>query len=110
MVEKLTQKEQALVRSEAYAAALEALIGLGYESEIVKKGAILTKGDGQYIRVCISYCDPTKFDVEAERAEYKEACDKRAAKAEERAEKAREKAEKAAARAAAKAAKEADAQ
>ena len=94
-VEKLTQAEQAVLRSEAYEAALTALTNIGYTSEVVKKGAVITKDGEQYLRIQISYCNPEKFDLDAERAEYAESLAKRAERAEKAAEKARAKANKA---------------
>ena len=98
-VEKLTQAEQAVLRREAYEAAITALTNIGYTSEVVKKGAVITKDGEQYLRIQISYCNPEKFDLEGERAEYAEALAKRAEKAEAAAEKARAKAAKAQAKA-----------
>ena len=95
MAEKLKVVEQAEIRSNLYKIALGALQNEGMETEVVSKGAIIHLDDGQFARVQISYCDPTKFDLEKERADYQTKLEKRAERAEKAAAKAREKAERA---------------
>lgn len=95
MAEKLKVAEQAEIRANLYKVALGALQTEGMETEVVSKGAIVHLDNGQYARVQISYCDPTKFDLEKERAEYQGKLEKRAERAEKAAAKAREKAERA---------------
>lgn len=95
MAEKLSMAKQAVLRSEAYDAAITALANIGYTSEVVKKGAVITKDGEQYLRIQISYCNPDKFNLDGERAEYANVLNKRAERAEKSAQKAKEKAEKA---------------
>jgi hypothetical protein len=95
MANKLKVAEQAEIRANLYKIALGAMQESGMETEVVSKGAIVHLEDGQFARVQISYCDPTKFNLEKERAEYQEKLNKRAERAEKAAAKAREKAERA---------------
>lgn len=99
MVEKMSVKQSNEVRSMLYDMTLG---GLPYKSERIVKGALIHLDDGQFARLTISICDPTKFDLETAREEYAAKLEKQAALAAERAEKARIKAEKAAAKEAAK--------
>ena len=94
-MEKLKVAEQAEIRANLYKIALGALQENGMETEVVSKGAIVHLDNGQFARVQISYCDPTKFDLATEREEYQTKLDKRAERAEKAAQKAREKAERA---------------
>lgn len=108
MVEKMSQKDQAIVRSHLYEVALNAIVQDGKETEVIADGALIHLGDGQFAKLKVSVCDATKFDLEATRAEYQEKLAKQAELAQKRAEAAAEKARKAAEREAAKAAKEAE--
>lgn len=108
MTEKMSVKDQAVVRSHLYEVALNAIVQDGKETEVISDGALIHLGDGQFAKLKISVCDPTKFDLEATRAAYQEKLAKQAELAQKRAEAARIKAEKAAAKEAAKAAKEAE--
>ena len=111
MAEKMSVKDQVVVRSHLYEVALNAVVQDGKETEVIADGALIHLGDGQFAKLKISICDATKFDLEATRAEYQEKLAKQAELAEKRAEAARikaEKAEKKAAKEAAKAAKEAE--
>lgn len=108
MAEKFSVAKQTEVRGELYDIVLSALNSNGYETETVSKGSLINLGEGQYARVQVSYCDPTKFDIEAERTAYSEKLAAAAARKEAQAQKAREKAEKAAAKAAKAAAKDAE--
>lgn len=105
-MEKMSTKLQATTRATLYEAALESIVNLGYESEIVAKGALVRDTDGNYFRIQISYCTPDKFDLEGERAAYREKLDKAAEAAAKKAAAMEEKARKAEERAAKKAAKE----
>jgi hypothetical protein len=95
MADKLKVAEQAEIRADLYKIALGALQENGMETEVVSKGAIIHLVNGQYARMQISYCDPTKFNLEKERLDYQDKLDKRAERAEKAAQKAREKAERA---------------
>lgn len=110
MAEKMSVKDQAVVRSHLYEVALNAIVQDGKETEVISDGALIHLGDGQFAKLKISVCDPTKFDLEATRVRYQEKLTKQAELAEKRAEAAAEKARKAAEREAAKAAKEAEAE
>ena len=105
MAEKISVKDQAIVRSHLYEVALNAIVQDGKETEVIADGALIHLGDGQFAKLKISVCDATKFDLEATRAEYQEKLAKQAELAQKRAEAAAEKARKAAEREAAKAAK-----
>ena len=96
MAEKLTVKEQREIRSQLYKIALGAIQEQGNETEVVSKGALVHLPNGQFARVQISYCDPTKFNLENERAEYKEKLEAAAERADRAAQRAKEKAERAA--------------
>lgn len=106
-IEKMSVKDQAVVRSHLYEVALNAIVQDGKETEVIADGALIHLGDGQFAKMKISICDATKFDLEATRAEYQEKLAKQAELAQKKAEAAAEKARKAAEREAAKAAKEA---
>lgn len=105
MAEKMSVKDQAIIRSHLYEVALNAIVQDGKETEVIADGALIHLGDGQFAKLKISVCDATKFDLEATRAEYQEKLAKQAELAQKRAEAAAEKARKAAEREAAKAAK-----
>lgn len=107
-IEKMSVKDQAVVRSHLYEVALNAIVQDGKETEVIADGALIHLGDGQFAKLKISVCDATKFDLEATRAEYQEKLAKQAELAQKRAEAAAEKARKAAEREAAKAAKAAE--
>lgn len=107
MSEKMSVKDQAIVRSHLYEVALNAIVQDGKETEVISDGALIHLGDGQFAKLKISVCDASKFDLEATRAEYQEKLAKQAEMAQKRAEAAAEKARKAAEKEAAKAAKEA---
>ena len=94
MADKLKVAEQAEIRANLYKIALGAMQENGMETEVVSKGAIVHLENGQFARVQISYCDPTKFNLEEERTDYQEKLNKRAERAERAAMKAREKAER----------------
>ena len=108
MAEKMSVKDQAVVRARLYEVALNAIVGEGYQTEVVADGALIHLGDGQYAKMKISVCDASKFNLEDVRAEYQEKLEKQAELAQKRAEAAAEKARKAAEREAKKAAKEAE--
>lgn len=108
MAEKMSVKDQAVVRSNLYEVALNAIVQNGMETEVVADGALIHLGDGQFAKMKISVCDATKFDLEATRVAYQEKLAKQAELAQKRAEAARVKAEKAAAKEAAKTPKEAE--
>ena len=99
-MEKMSMAKQAEVRKELYEKALSSLAVAGYPTETIKGGALIDLGDGQYAKLSISICDPTKFDLEQTRADYQESVAKAAERAEAKAQRMREKAEKAAAKAA----------
>ena len=105
MAEKMSVKDQAIVRSHLYEVALNAIVQDGKETEVIADGALIHLGDGQFAKLKISVCDATKFSLDAARADYQE---KQAELARKRAEAAAIKAEKAAAKEAAKAAKESE--
>lgn len=108
MAEKMSVKEQSVVRSHLYEIALGAIVGDGKETEVISDGALIHLGDEQYAKLKISVCDATKFDLQAVRDEYQEKLRKQAEAAEKRAEAAAEKARKAEEKAARKAEKEAE--
>lgn len=107
MSEKMSVKDQAIVRSHLYEVALNAIVQDGKETEVISDGALIHLGDGQFAKLKISVCDASKFDLEATRTKYQEKLAKQAKAAQEKAEAAAEKARKAAEKEAAKAAKEA---
>ena len=108
-MEKMSVKDQAIVRARLYEVALGAVVNEGMQTEVVSDGALIHLGDGQYAKMKISVCDATKFSLEDERAKYQEKLDKQAELAQKRADVAAEKARKAAEREARKAAKVAEA-
>lgn len=108
MAEKMSVKDQAIVRSHLYEVALNAIVQDGKETEVIADGALIHLGDGQFAKLKVSVCDATKFDLEATRAEYQEKLAKQAELAQKRAEAAAEKARKAEERQRAKEAKEAE--
>ena len=105
MAEKMSVKDQAIVRSHLYEVALNAIVQDGKETEVIADGALIHLGDGQFAKLKISVCDATKFDLDATRADYMEKLAKQAELARKRAAAAAEKERKAAEREAAKAAK-----
>jgi hypothetical protein len=105
MAEKMSVKDQAIVRSHLYEVALNAIVQDGKETEVIADGALIHLGDGQFAKLKISVCDATKFDLGAARADYMEKLAKQAELARKRADAAAEKERKAAEREAAKAAK-----
>lgn len=107
MAEKMSVKDQAIVRSHLYEVALNAIVQDGKETEVIADGALIHLGDGQFAKLKISVCDATKFDLDATRTDYMEKLAKQAELARKRADAAAEKERKAAEREAAKAAKEA---
>lgn len=88
-MEKMKVSEQAAIRAKLYDAAGTAIKDCGYTTETIADGMLIHLGDGQYGKVKISICDPSKFNLEAVREEYA----KKTAMVAERAEKARQKAE-----------------
>lgn len=88
-MEKMKVSEQAAIRAKLYGATGEAIESCGYSTETVADGMLVHLGNGQYGKVKISICDPTKFDLEVAREEYA----KKTKEAAERAEKARQRAE-----------------
>lgn len=106
-MEKLSVKEATATRVELYGIATAALDAQGFVTEPIKGGSLVDLGNGYFAKLTISVCDASKLDVDALRAEYTEAVEKRAAKAVEAQAKAAVKAAKAAEREAAKEAKEA---
>lgn len=108
MAEKMSVKDQAIVRSHLYEVALNAIVQDGKETEVIADGALIHLGDGQFAKLKISVCDATKFSLDAARADYQEKLAKQAELARKRAEAAAIKAEKAAAKEATKAAKESE--
>lgn len=108
MAEKMSVKDQAIVRSHLYEVALNAIVQDGKETEVIADGALIHLGDGQFAKLKISVCDATKFDLDATRADYMEKLAKQAELARKRADVAAEKERKAAEREAAKAAKAAE--
>lgn len=107
-MEKMSIKDQVVVRSHLYEVALNAIVNDGKQTEVISDGALIHLGDGQYAKLKISICDATKFSLEDEREAYQEKLAKQAELAQKRAEAAAEKARKAAEREAKKAAKEAE--
>lgn len=89
MAEKMKVAEQAAVRAKIYGVAGAAVEDIGYTTETISDGMLIHLGEGQYAKLKVSVCDPTKFDLEAERDAYAE----KTREAAERAEKARLKAE-----------------
>lgn len=108
MAEKMSVKEQAIVRANLYETVLGAVVASGKQTEVIADGALIHLGDGQFAKLKISVCDATKFDLENERAVYQEKLAKQAEMAQKRADAAAEKARKAAEREAKRAAKEAE--
>ena len=108
MIEKMSPKDQAIVRSHLYEVALSAIVQDGKETEVIKDGALIHLGDGQFAKLKISVCDASKFDLEKTRAEYQEKLANQAEMARKKAEAAAEKARKAEERQRAKEAKEAE--
>ena len=96
MAEKMSVKDQAIVRSHLYEIALNAIVQDGKETEVISDGALIHLGDGQFAKLKISVCDPTKFNLEDVREKYQEKLAKQAELAQKRAEAAAEKARKAA--------------
>ena len=95
MSEKLSVKEQAEIRANLYKITLGAIqTETGNETEVVSNGAIVHLPDGQFARIKISYCDPTKFSLEKEREDYKLKLEKSAERAAQAARKAAEKAQR----------------
>lgn len=103
MVEKMKVSEQAAIRSEIYTAAGDAVKNIGYTTETISDGMLIHLSGGQYAKLKVSVCDPTKFDIESEREKYAvktreaaERAEKARLKAEEKERKAKERAAKAA--------------
>ena len=88
-MEKMSVKDSATKRSEIYNIVASALADAGYESEAIKGGRLVDLGEGYFGKINFAVCDATKFDLDATRAEYADAC----VKAAERAEASRLKAE-----------------
>lgn len=95
MAEKMSVKDQAVVRSRLYEVALNAIVQDGKETEVIADGALIHLGDGQYAKLKISVCDASKFDLDSEREKYSEKLRKQAELAEKKLEAAKIKAEKA---------------
>ena len=103
MAEKMKVAEQAAIRANIYNAAGASIQEMGYSTETISDGMLIHLGEGQYAKLKVSICDPTKFDLEIERETYAqkmrdaaERAEKARLKAEEKERKAKEKAAKAA--------------
>ena len=103
-MEKMNPSTQATVRSNLYTMVENTVNGNGLTTEPVTDGMLVHLEDGNFAKIRISICDPTKFDLDEARKAFAE----KTAKAAARAAAASERAKAAEAKATARAAKAAE--